>query len=80
MAKASDFRELTDDELAKREKDLKEELFNIKIQVATQQTGNYARIKELRKDIARLETVKNEKSFKTEDVKTEDVESGDVDA
>ena len=70
MAKASDFRELTDDELAKREKDLKEELFNIKVQVSTQQINNYARIKELRRDIARLETVKREKK----------VDSGDIDA
>ena len=80
MAKASDFRELTDDELAKREKDLKEELFNIKIQVATQQTNSYARIKELRRDIARLETVKNEKSVKPVEVEQGEVESGDADA
>ena len=68
MAKASDFRELTDDELAKREKDLKEELFNIRIQVSTQQITNYARIKELRKDIARLETVKQEKKLNAGDI------------
>ena len=68
MANASDFRELTDDELAKREKDLREELFNIRIQVSTQQINNYARIKEIRRDIARLETVKNEKKIKAGDV------------
>ncbi len=60
MTKASDFRELTEDELAKKEKDMKEELFNIRIQVATKQINNYAGIKQLRKDIARLETVKRE--------------------
>ena len=68
MAKASDFRELNDDELAKREKDLKEELFNIRIQVSTQQINNYARIKELRRDIARLETVKKEKKVNAGDI------------
>ena len=68
MAKASDFRELTDDELAKREKDLKEELFNIRIQISTQQINNYARIKQLRRDIARLETVKREKKVKAGDI------------
>ena len=68
MAKASEFRELNDDELAKREKDLKEELFNIRIQVSTQQINNYARIKELRRDIARLETVKKEKTVKAGDI------------
>lgn len=61
MAKADDFRELTEDELAKREKDLKEELFNVRMQISTQQMNNYARISQLRKDIARLETVKREK-------------------
>ncbi|MGI9553905.1 MAG: 50S ribosomal protein L29 [Thermodesulfobacteriota bacterium] len=70
MAIANDFRELTDDELAKREKDLKEELFNIRIQVSTQQINNYARIKQIRRDIARLETVKQEKK----------VNPGDIDA
>ena len=61
MPKAEDIRNLTDDELAKTEKDLKEELFNIRMQVSTQQVTNYARIKQLRRDIARLETVKREK-------------------
>ena len=61
MPKAEDFRQLTDDELAKTEKDLKEELFNMRMQVSTQQVTNYARIKQLRRDIARLETVKREK-------------------
>ena len=63
MATANDFRELTDDELAKKEKDLKEELFNVKMQVSTQQMNNYSRIGQLRKDIARLETVKKEKGL-----------------
>ena len=61
MPKAAEIRQLTDDELAKTEKDLKEELFNIRMQVSTQQVTNYARIKQLKRDIARLETVKREK-------------------
>lgn len=61
MAKAEDIRQMTDDELSKKEKDLKEELFNIRMQVSTKQITNYARIKQLKKDIARLETVKKEK-------------------
>jgi len=61
MAKAEEIRQMTDDELSKKEKDLKEELFNIRMQVSTQQITNYARIKQLKKDIARLETVKKEK-------------------
>ncbi len=61
MPKAEEIRQFTDDELAKTEKDLKEELFNIRMQVSTQQVTNYARIKQLKRDIARLETVKREK-------------------
>jgi large subunit ribosomal protein L29 len=61
MPKAEEIRQLSDDEFAKTEKDLKEELFNIRMQVSTQQITNYARIKQLKKDIARLETVKREK-------------------
>jgi len=61
MPKAEELRKFSDDELAKTEKDLKEELFNIKMQISTQQISNYARIKQLKKDIARLETVKREK-------------------
>jgi len=61
MPKAEEIRQLSDDEFAKTEKDLKEELFNIRMQVSTQQITNYARIKQLKKDIARLETLKREK-------------------
>ena len=61
MPKAEELRKFTDDELAKTEKDLKEELFNIRMQISTQQISNYARIKQLKKNIARLETVKREK-------------------
>ena len=61
MPKAEELRKFSDDELAKTEKDLKEELFNIRMQISTQQISNYARIKQLKKDIARLETIKREK-------------------
>ncbi|NIP30693.1 MAG: 50S ribosomal protein L29 [Candidatus Dadabacteria bacterium] len=63
MARADELRDLTDDELAKKERDAKEELFNIKIQVATQQNTNFARIKQLKKDIARILTIKKEKEL-----------------
>lgn len=65
MASAQDFRELTDDELTKKEIDIKEELFNLRIQVSTQQTTNYARLKELRRDVARINTIKREKQLQT---------------
>ena len=61
--KAQDIRELTEDELNKTETELKEEIFNLRIQIATQQTTNVARIGNLKKDLARVLTVKKEKGL-----------------
>ena len=61
--KASELRELTEEEITKQKKELSEELFNLKIQVATQQTTNVARIKKLRRDLARVHTVIREKEL-----------------
>jgi large subunit ribosomal protein L29 len=61
--KASELRELTEEEIMKQRNELSEELFNLKIQVATQQTTNVARIKKLRRDLARVHTVIREKEL-----------------
>ncbi len=61
--KAQDIRELTEDELNKTETELKEEIFNLRIQIATQQTTNVARIGNLKKDLARVLTIKKEKGL-----------------
>ena len=61
--KASELRELTDNELAKKKEELTEEIFNLRIQITTQQTTNVARINNLRKDLARLLTVMREKEL-----------------
>lgn len=61
MVKADELRELNDEEIEKKEGELKEELFNMKFQVSTQQTTNFARIKQLKKEIARILTIKNER-------------------
>ncbi|MCY3985890.1 MAG: 50S ribosomal protein L29 [Candidatus Dadabacteria bacterium] len=58
---AEELRNLTPEELDKRHRDTREELFNIKIQVATGQNPNNARIKQLRKDIARILTIKKQR-------------------
>lgn len=60
--KASDLRELTAEELRAKLKELEEEVFNLKFQVASQQLENTARIKDSRRDIARLKTIMREKS------------------
>ncbi|MEE9239293.1 MAG: 50S ribosomal protein L29, partial [Thermodesulfobacteriota bacterium] len=43
--KAQEIRELSQDELINKESELKEEIFNLRIQIATQQTTNVARIR-----------------------------------
>jgi large subunit ribosomal protein L29 len=55
--KARDFKDLTKEELLKRKKDLKEEMFNLRFQHSTGQLENTSRMKVVKKDVARLETV-----------------------
>jgi large subunit ribosomal protein L29 len=55
--KAGELKDLTAEELLKKEKDLKEEMFNLRFQHSTGQLDNTARLKQVRKDIARIETV-----------------------
>lgn len=54
--KASDIRNLTDDELVTQLKDSKDELLKLRIQSKTGQLENSARIGVLKKDIARIYT------------------------
>jgi large subunit ribosomal protein L29 len=61
--KAADLRELTAEELQAKLKEMEEEVFNLKFQVASQQLENTARLKESRRDIARLKTVIREKAL-----------------
>jgi large subunit ribosomal protein L29 len=63
MAKASEFRELTVDEIERRLEETKEELFNLRFQNATGQLDNYKRLGELRKDVARIKTILREREL-----------------
>src|SRR4026207_871724 len=56
-SKAVELRELPDDDLYVRIESAKEELFNLRFQLATGQLDNTARLKELRHDVARVMTV-----------------------
>jgi large subunit ribosomal protein L29 len=60
--KVKDIRELTTAEMLDQEKQLKEELFNLRFQLATGQLENTARIGEVRKSIARIKTVLREQA------------------
>ena len=60
--KVKEIGELTTAEMLDQEKQLKEELFNLRFQLATGQLENTARIKEVRKSIARIKTVLREQA------------------
>ncbi len=55
--KASELKGLSTTELLEKEKEFKEELFNLRFQLATGQLENTARIKDVRKNIARVKTI-----------------------
>ncbi|GAP02844.1 MULTISPECIES: 50S ribosomal protein L29 [Fructobacillus] len=57
MTKANELKALSLADLQKREAEFKEELFNLRFQLATGQLENTARISKVRKDIARVKTV-----------------------
>ena len=54
--KANEIKELSTAEMIEKEKEFKEELFNLRFQLATGQLENTARLKEVRKSIARIKT------------------------
>lgn len=57
--KPSELRSLTADELRQKEHDLRKELFNLRFQLATGEIENPMRIRAVRKDIARVLTMKS---------------------
>ncbi|MEE1003628.1 MAG: 50S ribosomal protein L29 [Acutalibacteraceae bacterium] len=61
--KASELREMTVEELNEKLADLKKELFNLRFQLAVNQLENPMRIKAVKKDIARVNTVITAKSL-----------------
>ncbi len=61
--KIQDIRDLSTQELEDKIKDLKEELFNLRFQNATNQLDNPMRIVSVKKDIARVKTVLKEKEL-----------------
>jgi large subunit ribosomal protein L29 len=57
MAKATELRELNDDALLQRLTEAREEHFNLRFQNATGQLDNTTRLRDVRRDIARLLTL-----------------------
>ncbi len=62
MAKIEDLRTKTDDQLSADLVELKREQFNLRFQAATNQLERPARIKEVRREIARIKTLRNERA------------------
>jgi large subunit ribosomal protein L29 len=65
-SKATELRELPDEELLARIESAKEELFNLRFQLATGQLDNPTRLKEVRHETARIATVLREREIEAE--------------
>ena len=60
---AAELRELSDEELVLRVREAKEELFNLRFQMATGQLDNNRRLRTVRHDIARIYTIMREREL-----------------
>lgn len=63
--KAKDIRDMSPSELEQKIAGLKDELFNLRFQLATGQLENPMRIKEVKKTIARVKTIQREQELKS---------------
>jgi large subunit ribosomal protein L29 len=59
-SRTTELREMSDDELTTKLVDARQELFNLRFQHVTGQLDNYSRLGQLRRDIARIETLLRE--------------------
>ncbi|MCB5424136.1 MAG: 50S ribosomal protein L29 [Sphingomonadales bacterium 63-6] len=62
MSKIEDLRAKTDDQLTAELVELKREQFNLRFQAATSQLERPARVKEVRREIARIKTLQSERT------------------
>lgn len=61
--KVDQIRQMTDEEVQAKLKEFKEELFNLRFQMATGQLDNPMRLKAVRKNIARVKTIQREREL-----------------
>jgi len=64
--KASEIRDLSAEELGAKSRELRDELFNVEVKRSTGQLENNAKVGQLRREIARVETVLREKRGATQ--------------
>jgi large subunit ribosomal protein L29 len=62
--KTEKIRELSDEELKAQERDLGEQVFRLRFQMATGQTEGLNKLRAVKKDIARLKTISRERQLK----------------
>ena len=62
MAQIDDLKTKTDDQLVEQLGELKREAFNLRFQAATNQIERPARVREVRRSIARIKTLQSERS------------------
>ncbi|MFA5867968.1 MAG: 50S ribosomal protein L29 [Actinomycetota bacterium] len=60
---AKELRSLNQEELNKKLAEAREELFNLRFQMSTAQLDNPRRVRQVRRDIARIETVRQEREL-----------------
>lgn len=63
MARVSEYRELPVAEIEQRLVETKEELFNLRFQIATGQLDNYRRVRLLRREVAQIKTILREREL-----------------
>jgi large subunit ribosomal protein L29 len=61
--KVAELRDLSGDELEGKAKELQEELFNLRFQLATGQIEDVSRIRVIRRDLARVKTIRREREL-----------------
>ena len=61
--KVAEIKELGHEEIERKLEETKEELFNLRFQNATGQLDNYKRIRELKRDVARIKTILREQEI-----------------
>jgi len=63
--KPREIRELTDAEAQAKLRDLRQELFNLRLQQQTARLERFSRIREVRRDVARIETILQERQLRS---------------
>lgn len=64
--KAQEIRDMSPEELDNKEEELKDQLFKLKFQESLGQLENSSRLKLIKKDIARIKTIRNETTREAE--------------